>query len=516
MAIWTQAMGQPISQGLYEPEHERDSCGVGLVANISGTKSHGIIEQGIVVLKNLFHRGGAGADRATGDGAGILVQIPDAFFRMECDRSGISLPPPGGYGTGMFFLPHGKEARRLCEAAVAEAAEREDIKLLGWRDVPVNPSALGQRSRQEQPVIRQAFFVADRGHHQAVFERRLYAMRKSAQHLVEGLNLDGGTFHVASCSSRTVVYKGLMTGAQLPLFYPDLVHPDFSSAAAVVHQRYSTNTFPSWPLSQPFRMLAHNGEVNTLRGNLNWMRARERNLQSDVLGDFQRLLPVIEKGGSDSACLDNVMELLVMAGRSPAHAALMLIPQAWGPKYPLGPDIRGFFEYHAGLMEPWDGPAAVVFGDGNVFGAILDRNGLRPARYTLTADGLFVLASEAGVLDLESAKIVEKGSLRPGTIISADLGRGRIVKDAEVKAHLARSKPYRRWVEENKIEIHGFFGAIGPVKVDDETLLERQKLFGYTREDRDLILGHMALHGSEPTGSMGADEPLAVLSLIHI
>jgi glutamate synthase (NADPH/NADH) large chain len=504
--------GCPEAQGLYDPRHEKDSCGVGFVCNIGGEHTHGIIERGIDVLKNLLHRGATGADAGTGDGAGILVQIPDRFFRSACSPLGIELPPTGLYGVGMVFLPLAAGPQAACRTAVEEALAAEGLNLLGWRQVPTDESALGKSARRSQPSVWQ-FFTDAAGLEGDALERKLYVARRQCEQTATAALDDGELFYVPSFSSRTIVYKGLMMATEIPGYYHDLNDPLFESALAVVHQRYSTNTFPSWQLAQPFRCLAHNGEINTLRGNINWMRVREPSLASPLFGaDMTKLLPVIDESGSDSACLDNALELLVRGGRDLHHAMLMLIPQAWGEKYPMGPDLRGFFEYHAGLMEPWDGPAAVAFTDGVTVGAMLDRNGLRPLRYTITKDGSMVLASEAGVLDIPAPQVLERGSLRPGQMILVDLAAHRVLKDVEIKTGLARRRPYRRWVEENKIEIHGFFGAVTPSQPESSSLLRRQKYFGYTREDLRLILDPMAVTGNEPVGSMGADEPLAVLS----
>jgi glutamate synthase domain-containing protein 2/glutamate synthase domain-containing protein 1/glutamate synthase domain-containing protein 3 len=498
--------------GLYDPENEHDACGVGFVLNLNGKAEHAIVLKGIEVLVNLLHRGATGADAETGDGAGLLVQVPDAFFRGVTSGLSIALPPAGAYGVGMFFLPRDPQRREACRLTVEKVAAAEGLTCLGWRDVPVEPRAVGATARAVMPCVRQCFLAAPNLSGDAL-ERKLYVVRKQAENR-SGCEPDGADgFYVVSLSCRTIVYKGMMTAPQVPLFYPDLGDSRFASAVAVVHQRYSTNTFPSWPLAQPFRLLAHNGEINTLRGNRNWMKSRERNLKSDLFGaDIAKLSPILEASTSDSGNLDNALELLFQGGRSLEHAMLMLMPQAWGVKYPMGPDLRGFFEYHAGLMEPWDGPAAVAFTDGRFVGATLDRNGLRPARYTVTRDGFMVFASEAGVLDIPAADVIEKGALRPGQMILADLSTGRLMKDYEVKMRLARRQPYRRWVEENRIDIHGFFNAVGAVAPDPATLHTSQLLFGYTREDLDLVLESMAAKASEPVGSMGADQPLAVLS----
>ena len=499
-------------QGLYDPSYEHDACGVGFVVNIDGKTSHAVIERGIEVLRNLLHRGATGADANTGDGAGIMVGMPDGFLRAECGNAGIDLPAAGSYGAGMFFLPRDRERRETCMRTVVETAGEEGLRFLGWREVPVDGAVLGERARLEQPVVMQGF-VAGVEPVGGALERKLYVVRKQIERRARSVVNNREEFYIPSFSSRTIVYKGLMTATQVSGFYADLRDPGFESAMAVVHQRYSTNTFPSWSLAQPFRYLAHNGEINTLRGNLNWMASRERNLKSDLFGDdIGKILPIIEEGGSDSACLDNALELLEAGGRSIYLAMMMLVPQAWGAKYPMGPDLRGFFEYHAGLIEPWDGPAAVAFADGRYVGALLDRNGLRPARYTVTKDNFMVFASEAGVLDFEPSDVRERGALRPGQMIVVDLEEKRLLRDYEVKMRLARRRPYRRWVEENRIDVHGFFNAVSPVQPDRATLLTRGRLFGYTREDLRWIMDVMASEGHEPVGSMGSDQPLAVLS----
>jgi glutamate synthase domain-containing protein 2/glutamate synthase domain-containing protein 1/glutamate synthase domain-containing protein 3 len=504
-------------QGLYDPRNERDACGVGFVCHVNGHLSHDIIEHGIDILKNLLHRGAAGAGGA-GDGAGLMAQIPDRFFREECHELGIELSPPGHYGIAMLFLPLETASRSACREAVEQTIIGEGLTFLGWREVPTDETVLGESARKTRPSVWQCFVdggeLAD-----DELERKLYVIRRQCEKAVAQAAVETRVpdekwrFYVCSLSSRTIVYKGLLLPNQVATFYSDLSDPRFESALAVVHQRYSTNTFPSWELAQPFRYLAHNGEINTLRGNLNHMRAREPVLSSELLGnDMSKLMPVIDPDGSDSACLDNALELLTTGGRSLHHSMAMLIPQAWGSKYPMGPDLRGFFEYHAGLMEPWDGPAAVVFTDGRTVGALLDRNGLRPARYTITKDGFMVFASEAGVLNLPPAQVRERGSLRPGRMILVDLQEQRVLGDVEIKTRLARRQPYRRWVDENKVMVHGLFGAVSPATPDPATLLKRQRYFGYTREDIKYVLDAMATTGHEPVGSMGADEPPAVLS----
>lgn len=498
------------AQGLYNPQNEHDACGVGFVLNMNGKREHGIVEKGVKVLENLLHRGATGADVNTGDGAGLLVQIPDNFFKKSLK---MKLPEIGSYAVGMFFLPQDASKRRSAMSLVKTLAGEEHFEILAVRDVPVNANVVGDTARAVMPFISQVFLQPENDLSGEALERALLVLRKRMEHETD-LPADGADgFYVASLSARTIVYKGMMTAPQVPLFYPDLNDANFDSAVAVVHQRYSTNTFPSWPLAQPFRYMAHNGEINTIRGNRNWMAAREKNLSSPLFGeDVHKLSPILEKGSSDSGNLDNVLELLTLGGREVGHSMMMLMPQAWGKKHAMGPDVRGFFEFHAGIMEPWDGPAAVAFTDGEWVGATLDRNGLRPARYTITKDGFMVFASEAGVLEIPAENVEEKGSLRPGQMLLVNLVTGRFYKDREVKTRFARKEPYRRWVKENRIDIHGFFNAVGEVSVDESTLLKRQKLFGYTREDLDLILNAMASDGKEPVGSMGSDQPLAVLS----
>ena len=501
--------------GLYDPRSERDSCGVGFVLNLHGGAEHRIVEKGIEVLENLLHRGATGADPDTGDGAGLLIQIPDAFFREEAKRLGFVLPAKGHYGAGALFLPPGGKELADTKAGLQRILLEEGLGALGWREVPTDPMAVGATARASMPSFWQVFAADPKGRLDGeALERKLLVVRKRAEHELGRKAADGSpNCYASSFSCRTLVYKGMMIAPQVPKFYPDLTDVRLASAVAVVHQRYSTNTFPSWPLAQPFRMLAHNGEINTLRGNRNAMAAREPRLKSDLFGaDVAKLVPVLEEFASDSANLDNALELLALGGRDVHHALLMLMPQAWGAKYPMGPDLRGFFEYHAGIMEPWDGPAAVAFTDGRLVGAALDRNGLRPVRYTVTTDGFMVLASETGVLDLPAGQIAEKGSLRPGTMLMADLATGRLMKDAEIKMHLARRRPYRRWVEENHISIHGFFGAVTAGEETPASLARPHRLFGYTREDVRVVLDAMAAKAHEPVGSMGSDQPLAVLS----
>ena len=496
-------------QGLYSFNNEHDACGVGMVADLSGTPAHRIVEMGVKVLERLMHRGAAGSDPETGDGAGVYLQLPDEFFRKHI-AGGADLPAAGEYGVGMFFLPREHTACDSVLIMINRIIAEEGGKIEFWRKVDVDPECIGKSARLSLPDIRQCFVTVP-GLSGAELERKLYIIRRMIEKhfIVEGHSEDS---YIVSFSSRSIVYKGLLLAPQLRKFYKDLANPDFKSALALVHQRYSTNTFPTWSLAHPFRYLAHNGEINTLRGNLNFLRAREPYFASPLFGDeLKKLLPLIEGNQSDSASLDNMLELLVMAGRSLPHAMLMLLPQAWGKNYHMSNDVRGFFEYHSALMEPWDGPAAVAFSDGINAGAILDRNGLRPARYSLTRDNIFVLASESGVLDLPESEVVRKGRLGPGEMIYLDMENHRIRTDREIKTRIARNQPYRRWVEENRIMLHGLFDSVNP-SMSGADLLEKQRIFGYTREDIDVILKPMAESGNEPVGSMGNDAALAVLS----
>ena len=490
------SLGVPQDEGLYHFSNEHDACGVGLVANLSGVATHAIVANGLTILRRLLHRGAAGGDALSGDGAGLLCVIPHAFFQREL---GGILPPAGHYALGMMFNGVGEES------ALESIVESEGCRVLAWREVPTDASQLGEQARACCPVIRQFFVAPITDISSNELERKVFVIRRRLERELKGV-------YFPSFSSRTVVYKGLMLATQIEAFYPDLADESFVSPLALVHQRYSTNTFPTWQLAQPFRMLAHNGEINTLRGNLNHARTREAFLQSLLLGDdLRKVLPLIDEAQSDSACLDNMAELLALTGRSLPHVMMMLIPQAWGANYHVTKDIRGFFDYHSTLVEPWDGPAAVSFTDGVGCGAMLDRNGLRPARYSLTKDGLFVLASETGVLDLPPEEVVRRGRLKPGEILWCDLQAHRLVLDSELKNAIARQAPYRRWSQENKIPVAGMFDTIAAAKVP-ENLRERQRFFGWTQEDVELIVRPMVETGHEPIGSMGNDAALAVLS----
>lgn len=506
-------MGLPSAQGLYDPNNEKDSCGVGFVANIKGEKSHGLVKKALEVLNNLTHRGAVGSDPKTGDGAGILTQIPDEFFRICSESLGIKLPKAPNYGVGMVFLPREPAARLQCEGSFERIIEDEGQKVLGWRDVPVDNRVIGETAKGTEPTIRQ-IFVESTCSSQREFERKLYIIRKRTENEVNRLVKRGSEyFYVCSLSSRTIVYKGLFVAQQIKSYYIDLDDINFKSAIAVVHQRYSTNTFPTWGLAQPFRFLAHNGEINTIKGNRNWMYAREGVLESDVLGsDIKKLYPIISRTGSDSESLDNIFELLECDGRSMSHAMMMLVPEAWNHDDKMEDYKKAFYEYHGSLIEPWDGPAAIAFSDGVQVGATVDRNGLRPARYVVTKDGLAILASEAGVLDIKPEEVQRKGKLKPGKMFLIDTKEGRIIEDEEIKKTICTSKPYAEMIAKNKRKLEDYPEAEDEFSAGTEFLKEKQGAFGYTLEDLNTIIATMAKTGAEPIGSMGNDTPLAVLS----
>ena len=506
--------GLPQPQGLYDPAQERDSCGIGFVANIKGQKSHDIIVKGIQVLINLTHRGACGCDPETGDGAGVLIQIPHKFFARECAKRGFTLPAAGEYGVGMTFLPVERHDRLQCEGILERIVTEEGLTVLGWRDTPINGAAIGREARNSQPYIQQIFVSRGKGMNDDQLERKLYLVRKRAENEVAKSDLpEKSFFYMPSFSCRTIVYKGLLLAPQIANFYPELSDPDVTSALCLVHQRFSTNTFPTWQLAHPYRFIAHNGEINTLRGNVNWMHARQSVLESPLFGaDIKKLFPIIAPGGSDSASFDNALELLVMAGRGISHAMAMLIPEAWSGNPDMNPQKRAFYEYHASLMEPWDGPAAIAFTDGRSIGATLDRNGLRPARYLVTNDDLIIMASEAGVLPVKPEDVKLKGRLQPGKMLLVDTVGGRIISDKELKANLYGRNPYQLWIKENQVQIHELPEPPREYGTERDTLLQRQRAFGYTDEDLKMILGPMAAKGEEPIGSMGADTPLACLS----
>lgn len=511
-------IGMPAAQGLYHPKNEHDACGVGFVAHIKGKKSHAIIQQGLKILENLDHRGAVGADKLMGDGAGILIQIPDTLYRDELSQQGIILPPPGEYGVAMVFLPKETASRLACEQELERSVRAEGQVVLGWRNVPVDVDMpMSPTVRDCEPVIRQLFI--GRGADVMVpdaLERKLYVIRKTASHAIQAMHLaHGKEYFVPSASVRTVVYKGLLLADQVGRYYRDLADTRTVSALALVHQRFSTNTFPAWPLAHPYRMIAHNGEINTVKGNFNWLRAREGMMQSAVLGDdLKKLYPIVYEGQSDTATFDNCLELLVNSGYSLAHAMMMMIPEAWEQHTQMDESRRAFYEYHAAMMEPWDGPAAVAFTDGRQIGATLDRNGLRPARYLVTDDDMVILASEAGTLSIPENRIVKKWRLQPGKMFLIDLEQGRIIDDAEIKLQLANSRPYRQWIERLQIKLESLPAPRQTAVATQSavSLLDRQQAFGWTQEDYKFILEPMASTGEEVIGSMGNDAPLAVLS----
>jgi len=506
----------PEPQGLYHPRNERDACGMGLVASIRGEKSHAIIRKGLEVLINLTHRGAAGCDPETGDGAGILIQIPHVFFARECGELGMRLPEPGAYGVAMCFLPVDKHDRLQCEGVIERIAKEEGLTLLGWRDTPVNGIAIGREARASQPYIEQ-LFLAKPEHLKPdddAFERLLYRVRRRIENEMAASDIEGKEFfYIPSLSCRTIVYKGLMLAPQIEKFYFELANPLVTSALCLVHQRFSTNTFPSWKLAHPYRYAAHNGEINTIKGNVSWMNARQSVLESSLYdGRIDDLYPVIMPEGSDSASFDNAVEFLYQSGRSLPHVMAMLIPEAWSGNPDMDEDKRAFYEYHASLMEPWDGPAAMAFTDGRVIGATLDRNGLRPGRYVVTKDDMVVLASEAGVLDIPAKDVRKKGRLRPGRMFLVDTVQKRIISDNEIKKQLAGRQPYAQWLKEQQVNLDQLPEPARVIASNPETLLRRQRTYGYSEEDLKILLGPMGTTAMEPIGSMGTDVPLACLS----
>ncbi|OHC76141.1 MAG: glutamate synthase subunit alpha [Rhodospirillales bacterium RIFCSPLOWO2_12_FULL_58_28] len=507
----------PHKQGLFDPRYERDACGFGFVANIKNRKSHSIVRQGLKILVNLDHRGAVGADPLAGDGSGILMQIPDVLLRAECAGLGVTLPPEGKYGVGMVFLPRNAETGEVCVKTFQRICSEEGLKVLGWRDVPVDNSCLGESVKPTEPVIRQVFIIPrgnDRDFDVDAVERKLMVVRKRIHRNIRNRAMkDVKAFYISSLSTRTIVYKGIILAPNLDSYFKDLCDERTQSALAMVHQRFSTNTFPSWELAHPFRYLCHNGEINTLRGNINWMAARRHNMKSEVLGDdLKKLWPLILDGKSDSATFDNALELLIAAGYSLCHAMALMIPEAWHDNPLMKPKRRAFYEYNAALMEPWDGPAAMAFTDGRQIGATLDRNGLRPARYIVTNDDLVIAASEVGVLDIPEENIVKKWRLQPGKMFLADLEQGRIIDDEELKRNLASAQPYQRWLNQTQIKVEALPTEVAAMPPDSDTLMNLQQAFGYTQEDLKFFLGPMALNSQDPISSMGRDIPPAVLS----
>ena len=513
--------GWPEKQGLYDPQFEHDSCGVGFVVNVKGRKSHDIIQQALTVLKNLQHRGACGCEVNTGDGAGILIQMPHEFLKKVCAQKKIALPSYGEYGVGMVYLPPESSERYKCEKLFEEIIETEGHQLLGWRTVPTRNTMLGNAARASEPVVRQVFIARDpKIKDDMAFERKLYVVRKLAEKGIRYAGITGGNrFYISSLSYKTILYKGMLMPEQVKPFYPDLLDPAVESALALVHSRFSTNTFPSWERAHPYRYVAHNGEINTLRGNINWMHARESLLESNLFGDdIKKLLPVIHEDGSDSAIFDNCLEFLVLGGRSLPHAMMMMIPEPWSGHESMSEDKKAFYEYHSCLIEPWDGPASIAFTDGVKIGAVLDRNGLRPSRYYVTKDDRVIMASEVGVLDVAPDCVLQKGRLQPGRMFLVDTELGRIVTDEEIKQKIATEHPYRLWLKKNLVNLEDLPAAADksePLHVhepDHATVLLRQQAFGYTFEDLRILLAPMAREGVQPLGSMGTDTPLAVLS----
>ncbi|MEM0982167.1 MAG: glutamate synthase central domain-containing protein, partial [Cyanobacteria bacterium P01_H01_bin.58] len=505
----------PSKQGLYDPQFEHDACGVGFVVHMKGTQSHSIVEQGLTILLNLSHRGAVGAEANTGDGAGILLQLPHQFMAKVATAAGMTLPQPGHYGVGFFFASPNPAARAKSRQIFEQIVEEEGQAVIGWRDVPTDNTSLGATAKASEPFIQQAFIqraedLAD----DLAFERKLYIIRKRSHSAIRPTGIDP-YWYATSISCRTIVYKGMLTPEQVGLYFPDLADPDIASALALVHSRFSTNTFPSWERSHPYRYVAHNGEINTLRGNINWMYARQSMFESELFGDdLQRAQPLINKDGSDSGIFDNTLELMALAGRSLPHAVMMMIPEPWTAHESMSDAKKAFYEYHACLMEPWDGPASIAFTDGTMMGAVLDRNGLRPSRYTVTKDDLVIMASEAGVLPVEPERVAYKGRLEPGRMFLVNMEEGRIVADEEIKHQITSAHPYRDWLNQHRVDL----AALPPSEDASSThplthpLPTRQQAFGYTFEELRMLLKPMAQNGVEAIGAMGTDTPLPVLS----
>ncbi len=501
--------------GLFDPALEKDSCGVGFIADIKGRKSHKIVEDALTILVNLEHRGAVGADPRAGDGAGILVQTPHKFFAKQAQKLGFTLPPPGQYGVGVLFLPHDTAWRQEIMDTYAAVAAQEGMAILGWRDVPTDNSTLGESVKPTEPVHKQVFIArSPKVTSEDEFERRLYIMRKTISGIMYGRRpRNTSNYYPVSISCRTVIYKGMFLADQLGAYYPDLHDPDFDSALALVHQRFSTNTFPTWSLAHPYRMVAHNGEINTLRGNNNWMAARQASVSSPKFGDdITRLWPISYEGQSDTACFDNAVEFLTMGGYSLAHAMMMMIPEAWAGNPLMDEERRAFYEYNAALMEPWDGPAAIAFTNGRQIGATLDRNGLRPARYIVTRDDRIIMASEVGVLPVPEEDIVVKWRLQPGKMLLVDLDEGRLIPDEELKSTLAKSHPYREWLDRTQTVLEDLPPVAETAPISNLSLLDRQQAFGYTQEDLKILMTPMGATGEEAIGSMGNDTPISALS----
>src|SRR5882724_10280553 len=506
---------RPAAEGMYDPSLEKDSCGVGFIANIKGKKSHQIVSDAISILCNLEHRGAVGADPRAGDGAGILVQIPHAFFKRKAAEIGFQLPEPGDYAIGALFMPKETAWRKVIQSIIAQEIKNEGLMLLGWRNVPTDNSSLGETVKPTEPACMQVFIGRNgTAKSEDDFERRLYILRKSISQAIYQRRERGlAGYYPVSMSCRTVIYKGMFLADQLGKYYPDLHEADFESALALVHQRFSTNTFPAWSLAHPYRFIAHNGEINKLRGNVNWMAARQASLHSELYGkDISRLWPISYEGQSDTACFDNALEFLVQGGYSLPHAVMMMIPEAWAGNPLMDETRRAFYEYHAALMEPWDGPAAIAFTDGRQIGATLDRNGLRPARYLVTKDDRIVMASEMGVLKIPEDQIITKWRLQPGKMLLVDLEQGRLIPDHEIKAQLAANHPYHEWLNRTQIVLEELPAAPTKGMRSNLPLLDRQQAFGYSQEDITILMTPMASTGEEANGSMGNDTPISALS----
>jgi len=504
-------------QGLYRPEFEHDSCGTGFITNINGHKTNQIIDDALTMLENMEHRGACGCDPETGDGAGILIQLPHEFLMEECSDLEISLPEPGEYGVGMIFFPKESALKKACRTVIANAIEKLGLHKLGYRKISVNSSAIGETARKAEPDVEQLF--VQRPHHinsADDFERKLYILRRYINKTItETLPAAAEHFYFTSFSCKTIIYKGQVTTYQLRQYFNDLTDPRLASGFAMIHSRFSTNTFPSWKLAQPFRLIAHNGEINTLTGNLNWFYSGLKSYASSYFTneEMEMLLPVIDNNQSDSACLDNIIEILLHSGRSLPHVMMMLIPEAWDGNEQMDPLKKAFYEYHATLMEPWDGPAAITFTDGKMIGALLDRNGLRPLRFVITTDGRVIAASEAGVLNLDEKLVLSKGRLQPGKMLLIDTEKGKIITDDEIKHQIASRQPYGRWLENYKIRLGELAEPrLAFASLSEDSVFRYQQVFGYSREDIDSIIKPMALDGKEPVGSMGTDVPLAILS----
>ena len=504
-------------QGLYDSSFEHDSCGIGFVANIKGNKSHQHISDALTVLENMEHRGACGCENNTGDGAGIMIQMPHEFFFDECLKLGVHLPSFGKYAVGMVFFPKEIRLREECRDILNRTAEKLGIEIIAYRKVPVNTDGIGPTALSVEPEIEQVFVACpDHISNPDDFERKLFILRNYTTHIIsDTVRKDEIGFYIASLSYKTIVYKGQLTSQQVRQYFPDLSNKRVVSAFGLVHSRFATNTFPSWKLAQPFRFIAHNGEINTLQGNLNWLKTSEKGFTTPYFSkeEMEMLLPIVTEGQSDSACLDNMIELLTLTGRSLPHVMMMLIPEAWDGHEEMDPVKKAFYEFHSSFMEPWDGPASISFTDGKIIGATLDRNGLRPSRYCITNDDRVIMASETGVLPVDPANIIEKGRLQPGKMFVVDMEKGKIISDEELKKEICSQKPYGEWLNKYKIRLEELpEPRVMFTHLEHEQVFKYQKAFGYSTEDLDTIIAPMALEGKEPIGSMGSDVPLAILS----